>query len=76
MNPKAMIAHSVAGVSLVGLVVSWFVLTGGLSAVQKSCIGRCRELTGLSWWIWIFQAAVLFLIAGVQVYLGTLLAHT
>ena len=62
-----MISHAVAGTTLLILIASWFILLGGVSKVQKVCDGRCRDRTGLYWWIIWFQFLALLLWPAVQV---------
>lgn len=73
MERAALMSHSLAGLALLGLITSWLILLSGVSAVQKSCPGRCRVLTGLPWWIIWFQLFALLVLAAVQ-FVGSL-AH-
>ena len=67
MARGGLIVHAVAGLALLGLVASWLVLLGGISAVQKECGSNCRVITGLPWWILWFQFLVIILLAATQV---------
>lgn len=67
MEGRARIAHAAAGLTLLGLIASWLILLAAVSAVQKDCIGRCRILTGLPWWIIWFQFFTILLLAATQV---------
>ncbi|KAK9787476.1 hypothetical protein WJX73_010841 [Symbiochloris irregularis] len=65
MDNRGLIVTGVVATSLFFLIAGWFILLGGVSRVQHVChsngLGRCRDRTGLYWWIIWFQFFALFL---------------